>query len=75
MGTPVLDPSLPADHSALSSAEMRNQFQAIQNDLDDIRGRLLSPTPLNLTVSNPPTQADVQAIADKLDELINTLNA
>jgi len=30
---------------------------------------------LGLTVSNPPTQADVQAIADKLDELINTLNA
>jgi hypothetical protein len=25
--------------------------------------------------SNPPTQTDVQAIADKLDELINTLNA
>jgi len=28
-----------------------------------------------LTVSHPPTQADVQAIADKLDELINTLSA
>jgi len=26
-------------------------------------------------VSNPPTQAQVQAIADKLDELINTLSA
>jgi hypothetical protein len=26
-------------------------------------------------MSNPSTQADVQAIADKLDELINTLNA
>jgi hypothetical protein len=26
-------------------------------------------------VSNPPTQADVPALADKLDELINTLNA
>jgi hypothetical protein len=30
---------------------------------------------LGLAVSNPPTQADVQASADKLDELINTLNA
>ncbi len=28
---------------------------------------------LGLTVSNPPTQAEVQAIADKLDELINAL--
>jgi len=25
--------------------------------------------------SNPPTQAEVQAIAEKLDELINTLSA
>jgi hypothetical protein len=31
--------------------------------------------PLGLTVSNPPTQADVQSLADKLDELINTLSA
>jgi len=28
-----------------------------------------------LTVSNPPTQAEVQALADKLDELFNTLSA
>jgi hypothetical protein len=75
MGTPVLDPSLPADNSPLSSAEMRGQFQGIQNSFDDIRAKLISLTPLGLTVSNPPTQADVQAIADKLDELINTLNA
>jgi len=26
-------------------------------------------------VSNPPTQAEVQAMADKLDELINSLNS
>jgi hypothetical protein len=75
MSTPVLDPNLPADHSPLSSAEMRGQFQAISNMFDDIRGRFLSLTPLGLTVSNPPTQAEVQAIADKLDELINSLSA
>ena len=54
---------------------MRGQFQAISGMFDDIRGRLISLTPLGLTVSNPPTQADVQALADKLDELINTLSA
>ena len=74
MSTPILDPSLPADQSPLSSGEMRGQFQAISGMFDDIRGKLISLTPLGLTVSNPPTQADVQAIADKLDELINTLN-
>jgi len=75
MSTPILDPSLPADNALISSGELRGQFQAIEDSFADIRGRFLTLTPLGLTVSNPPTQADVQAIADKLDELINTLNA
>jgi hypothetical protein len=36
MSTPILDPSLPADHSPLSSGEMRGQFQAIQNRFDAV---------------------------------------
>jgi len=75
MSTPILDPSLPADNALISSGELRGQFQAIEDSFADIRGRFLTLTPLGLTVSNPPTQADVQALADKLDELINTLNA
>ena len=75
MSTPVLDPTLPTDNSLISSGELRGQFQAISGMFDDIRGKLISLTPLGLTVSNPPTQAEVQALADKLDELINTLNA
>jgi hypothetical protein len=74
MSSPILDPSLPADNSPLSSGEMRGQFQAISGMFDDLRGRFPSLTPLGLTVSNPPTQAEVQAIADKLDELINALS-
>ena len=75
MSTPVLDPSLPAENAPIVSGELRGQFQAIADGFGDIRARFVSLTPLGLTVSNPPTQADVQAIADKLDELINTLNA
>ena len=75
MSTPILEPSLPADNALISSGELRGQFQAIEDSFADIRGRFLTLTPLGLTVSNPPTQADVQALADKLDELINTLNA
>ena len=63
MSTPILDPSLPADNSPLSSGEMRGQFEAIQNNFDDIRARFIALTPRSLTVSNPPTQADVQALA------------
>ena len=75
MSTPILDPTLPAANPPNLSGELRGQFQAIQNSFDDIRARLIALTPLGLTVSNPPNQADVQAIADKLDELINTLSA
>ena len=75
MSTPILDPTLPADNAPIVSGELRGQFRAIEDSFADIRARFLALTPLGLTVSNPPTQADVQAIADKLDELINTLNA
>ncbi|MGD0261673.1 MAG: addiction module protein [Verrucomicrobiota bacterium] len=54
MSTPILDPSLLADNSPLVSGELRGQFQASQNNFDDIRGRLIALTPLvALTVSNP----------------------
>jgi hypothetical protein len=75
MSTPILDPSLPADNAPIVSGELRGQFQAIEDSFADIRARMIAVTALGLTVSNPPTQADVQAIADKLDELISTLNA
>ena len=75
MSTPILDPTLPTVNASVISGELRGQFQTISGMFDDLRGRLLSLTALGLTVSNPPTQADVQAIADKLDELINTLSA
>ena len=69
MSLPMLDPNLPADNSPLNSREMRNQFQAIQRHFD-YGGQVQA---LGLTVSNPPTQAQMQAIADKLDEVIGAL--
>jgi hypothetical protein len=65
---------LPADNAPIASGEMRGQFQAIQNNFDDIRSRLISLTPLGLTVSDPPTQAGLQAIADRLDALLSALS-
>jgi hypothetical protein len=78
------DPTLPVDHSPIVAAELRAQFNAL-NDLivalptsdamfDELdaqaAGACKSVTELNLTVSDPPTQAEVQAIADKLDLLL-----
>jgi len=64
-----------AFNSFRSAGELRGQFQAIQNN---VRRHLCAPhllTPLGLPVPNPSTQANVQVLAHKLDELINTLSA
>ena len=74
MGSPSFDPDLPRDNSLVDAGELRGQFVGLYSEIEDIRSRLIALTPLGLSVSNPPTQAQVQALADKLDELINTLN-
>ena len=51
MSTPILDPSLPADHSPLSSGEMRGQFQAIQNNSPIVSGTVfLIPRVASFTI-------------------------
>ena len=67
MSTPILDPSLPADHAPIVSGELRGQFQAIQDRFDNAA----QVQALGMVVSDPPSQAEMQTIADKLDELIN----
>jgi hypothetical protein len=69
MSTPVLDPSLPADNSEIVAGELRGQFQAIKFYFTNAG----SVPPLGMTVSDPPTQAEMQALADKLDEVITAL--
>ena len=82
------NPTLPADHSPLVAAQMRSQLNGL-NDLialnftnaTNYTNGVLAGTSSNsngvatlgLSVSNPPQQSEVQAIADKLDELINAL--
>ncbi len=67
------DPAIPRNNAPIVSAELRDQFQGIQNNIDAVREALIVTQPLHLTVSNPPTQAQVQAIADKLEEVIAAL--
>jgi hypothetical protein len=75
------DPTLPVDGSLISAVELRNQLNSLDAEISDANnnaeGRAFKPSTvalLGLTVSNPPTQAQVQATADKLDELITRLN-
>ena len=82
------DPTKPVEDSPLDAAEMRAQFNgldakigecATQVSLNDaiINGSAANcdgVAELSLTVSNPPTQAQVQAILAKLNELIGGLH-
>jgi hypothetical protein len=82
------DPSKPANNSPIVAAEMRNQLaglndlidqRVIYSDLyDGINANSSGPIAgvvdeLVLTVSNPPTQAELQAVVDKLNALITAL--
>ena len=80
------DPAKPANNSQLAATEMRSQLTSLNSDIQTraTQGQLAGEIGgtsansngvgnLSLGVSDPPTQGEVQAIADKLDELINAL--
>jgi hypothetical protein len=81
------DPTLPVNNSLISPSELRNQFTGLKALMDFnanaatnaleavINGTAVNPNVATLTqsISNPPTQAQVQAIQNKLNELINAI--
>ena len=71
------DLTKPVDHAPVIASELRDQFAGLQDNIEnlyaDSSGGCLTVDYLNLTVSNPPTQAEMQAIADKLDEILTHL--
>ena len=80
--------NLPQANSPISSAELRDQFNGLKELVDQcVTPQVLDQTihnetacsigptaQLNLTVSDPPTQAEMQAVVDKLNELIDCLH-
>jgi hypothetical protein len=80
------DPTKPANHTPLEAGEMHAQLTALHADTQQraTQGELAAAIgstsansnavgTLGMAVSDPPTQGEVQAIADKLDEPINAL--
>jgi len=81
------DPTLPANNSPIVSAELRNQFAGLKELIDGMpnfttiddainsgtANNIATFEPFGGTFSNPPTQAQVQELADKLNELITAL--
>ena len=71
----AFDPTKPATGAPIVSAELREQFNGLKAELDARAMSASSVAGLTQAISNPPTQAQVQAIQAKLNELIATLNA
>ena len=77
------DPTLPVNNSLISSSELRNQLNGLKSSIDNVEVELNNAIPgtavnpavnlLGQSISNPPTQAQVQAIQNKLNELINAI--
>ena len=59
------------------SSEIANKYPILYRWLIQAYNRIVdkmqTTTDLNQTISDPPTQAEVQAISDKVDELLSNL--
>lgn len=78
---PVFNPALPLNNSLIASGELRNQFNSLNELIGDLQvqmdERAYKPNgvgPLTNPISNPPTQAQVTEIRDKVNELLAALN-
>jgi sugar (pentulose or hexulose) kinase len=81
------DPNLPANNAPVVSQELRGQFAGLKTlidaklDLSAVQDAIAlnsannvdTFSTLNLTISNPPTQAQVQAILNAFNSLIQAL--
>ncbi len=77
------NPALPANNAPIVSTELRSQFGGLKDIIDtkaDVAqveefsaGPCLAVEALSVTASNPPTQAEVQAVIDKFNELLTYL--
>ena len=76
----AFDPALPANGSLISTLELRNQLTSLNDQCAALGTAMTGKAPipssvatLSQTISNPPTQAQVLAIQNKLNELITAL--
>jgi len=76
----AFDATLPANNSLISSAELRGQFNGLneliiglQDQVDDTPHNTNGIAQLSLSISNPPTQAEVTAIRDKINEMLTVM--
>ena len=82
------DPTKPANNTPIVAAELRAQFAGLNDDIqqraiyqdvyDAINAQASGPVnsipPPNFVISNPPTQAEMLAVADYLNQLYMALS-
>jgi len=75
------NPNVPQPFQDLDANVVRNQLNSLKDLIDAVPLQAANKTvahvlpiyALSLTISDPPTQAEVQAISDKLDVLLDAL--
>ena len=67
------DPTLPANNAPVVSAELRSQFAGLKTLLDGRAHRVDDVNGLGMAVQDPFDAAQLLAVADKLDELLDAL--
>lgn len=67
------DPTKPVNNAPVVSAELRNQFAGLKTLIDARPHRVDDVNGLGMSSNGTYDPAQLQAIADKLDELIDSL--
>ena len=73
------DPTKPSNNSDLSSQEIRNQLNALNDRIVALEAALAGTAqnpnlgPLNIALSDPPTRPEVQQMLDFLNTLLNQI--
>ena len=77
----AFNPAIPVDGSVIDAGELRTQFGVLEAEIQmlDLRmevqeQRGFGIDPLSVTITEPPTQEQVQAVVDKLNELIASMS-
>jgi len=76
------DPNFPPDNQPLNAAPFRDQNNALkalndaqQTKWDTLAAQLANITPLNMTVSDPPTVNEVQSLVYQMDAILAAMQS
>ena len=67
----AFNPDKPEENTPLDAAEMRNQFNGLNDLITAMGSKCDGVVPLNIPFHDPPTRAEIQAVADKLNEMLS----